>query len=90
MMIEHAESLKLNFKIKDMIGETAFQIAKNYGKLDIVDLIKKKLKARSITEIRVLQSGSNGFCPILNFTISRSNADTMAYYKRSLKREMTH
>ena len=45
IMIEHAESSKLNFKIKCDSGKTAIQIAESNEFHDVVDLIKRKLPA---------------------------------------------
>ena len=43
MMIENAESSKLDLKIKANDGRTAFQLAEFAERTDIVNLIKRKL-----------------------------------------------
>ena len=46
-MIENAENFKIDVHAKTAAGYTGFQIAGQYGKIDVVQLIKTYIQLRS-------------------------------------------
>ena len=42
-MMINAESYKIDLTAKDLEGETGFQLAKGSGKMDIVNIMKRKM-----------------------------------------------
>ena len=58
MMINHVESSKLDLKVKNKSGKTAFQLAKIHRRHEIVDLIKKKLPLGTFWTFEIVENKS--------------------------------
>ena len=48
MMIEQSEFLELDLKAEDRDGKTGYQLAKDHGRIDVVNLIQTKMPSLAV------------------------------------------